>query len=81
MKKLEFEQWGEGHSHLPNLVSAAKVIEERLGNLGFDYADLEEAYQSDGFNDIFERLDDLRVEFQNGDTGALDGLLPRVRTH
>ena len=76
MKKVEFEQWGEGHSHLPNLVSAAKVIEERLGNLGFDYADLEEAYQSDGFNDIFERLDDLRVEFQNGDTGALDGLLP-----
>ena len=76
MKKAEFERWGAGHSHLPNLVSAAKVIEERLGKLGFEYADLEEAYQSDGFNDIFGRLDDLRVEFQNGNTSALDGLLP-----
>lgn len=73
MRGQEFRDWLEANgAQSPNgrdsRVHAIRTIEKQLSALGFTYADLEDAWSGDRFEDVREAISELRRDFLNGGT-------------
>lgn len=71
MREQDFREWLESNgAQSPNgrnsRVHAVRTIEKQLGALGFAYADLDEAWATDRFDDVRQAIADLRRDFLGG---------------
>lgn len=88
MREEEFRSWLEANGANTSAgrntrVHAVKTIEKKLSELGFDYPDLESAWQADRFGDVREAITELRADFDSGGTQFRilmpDSEMPRSR--
>ncbi len=71
MREEEFKAWLEDRgatskSGLTTRVYAIRTIEKKLGELGFDYLDLDDAWKVDEFQLIKDKISLLRSDFIDG---------------
>jgi hypothetical protein len=73
VREAEFREWLEANgANTPDgrntRVYAVKTIEKKLSELGFDYPDLEAAWQADRLAGVRQAITDLRADFDAGGT-------------